>query len=97
MVWHEGLKNTLGQLEDLFQTHTVVGQPIHIGELTLVPFIEVVVGVAGGGIIGMGARIAPSGVLAVRGEEMKFFSMRDKSSLDQVIEIIPAILEKLPE
>ena len=97
MELQKGLKITLTELADFCQTHTVVGQPVHIGEITLVPFIEVLFGVAGGSPVAAGARIAPSSVLVVRGEEITLFPLRDKSALDKAIEIIPEIIKKLPQ
>jgi len=108
MELQEGLNISLEKLEDFCKTHTVVGPPIHVGEITLIPFIEVLFGVGtsgsadkdsvkGGGAVGIGARIAPSGVLVVKREEITLLPLRDKNSLEKVIEIIPEIMERLPK
>ena len=57
-----------GKVDELVSTKTVVGEAIVIGDVTLLPLIEVGVGVglggkdSGGSAGGMGARITPSAV-----------------------------------
>ena len=59
------------KVDDLVSTKTVVGEAIVIGDITLLPLIEVAVGVGAGAkedsnaAGGMGAKITPSAVLVI--------------------------------
>ena len=60
------------KVDDLVSTKTVVGEAIVIGDITLLPLIEVAVGVGAGAkedsnaAGGMGAKITPSAVLVIQ-------------------------------
>jgi len=43
------LKASLAEIERLFQSRTVVGEPIHVGDTTIIPLISVGIGYGAGG------------------------------------------------
>lgn len=108
---HEALLNTLFEhLEKFFRTETVVGAPIQVGQVTLIPLIEVGFGAgvgggsgkdskgndgAGGGT-GTGAKISPNAVLVIRGDEVSLLNLKDKGSLGKVLEMVPDLIAKMP-
>ena len=77
------------KVEDLVSTKTVVGEAITLGGLTLLPLIEVAVGVGAGAkenvnaAGGMGAKITPSAVLVIQGDSV------------QLIDMAPGVVNKL--
>lgn len=111
MELKENLDTLFDRLEKFFRTETVIGDPINVGEVTLVPIIEVGFGAgAGGGSgkdgkgndgsgggTGVGAKIAPTGILVIKGSDVSLISLKDKGSMEKVLEIVPDILEKVKD
>jgi uncharacterized spore protein YtfJ len=90
--------NTLFEkLEKFLRSETVVGDPIQIGNITLIPIITVSFGVAGGegsgkdgkgndgngGGGGVGGRISPNAVLVIKNDEVSLVSLAGKGSLEK--------------
>jgi uncharacterized spore protein YtfJ len=79
---------------------SVVGEPIRVGETTVVPFAKISFGLGGGGAVmgfggGMGGKTVPLGVLIVEGDEVRvelFPEPEEKPSL--LKEILRAILDR---
>ncbi|UWG95440.1 sporulation protein [Dehalobacter sp. DCM] len=108
----ENLNAILAKLENFFQTKTVIGEPIKIGEITLVPFIDITFGMGSGGNgntgqkyhdngtvggAGSGGRISPSAVLVIQEGHVELLHIKQSKGLDKLIEIIPDIIEKTKE
>lgn len=99
------------KLENFLKTKTVVGEPIQIGETTIVPFINLTFGlgtgggtgrdekgnggVGGGG--GTGAKIAPTAVLVIKGDKVELFPIKKSGGLDKLVEMVPGIIDKISE
>ena len=100
------LDNVGKKLESFLSTKTVVGEPISIGEVTLVPVQTAAFGFgsgggesgkeagAGGGA-GGGASLRPIAIIAVIGTEVRVFSMGKKGALEGLVELIPEALSKV--
>ncbi len=104
----EILDTILGRLKTLANTETVIGQPVQIGELTLLPVVKVSIGFAagasegigvdsklpkGGGGGGGGASVTPLGFIVYDGSDVKFVST-GKGTFDSLIDSVPGILSK---
>ena len=102
--------NTLFEkLEKFLRSETVVGDPIQIGNVTLIPIITVSFGVAGGegsgkdgkgndgsgGGGGLGCRISPNAVLVVKNDEVSLVSLAGKGSLEKIMDMVPEIVSKM--
>lgn len=108
MELKENLNAIFEKLEKFFQTETVVGEPITVGQVTLLPIIDVTFGLgAGGGSgkdgkgndgtgggAGVGAKIAPNSILIIKGEEVSIISLKDRGSLEKVLELVPDLVNK---
>lgn len=102
----ESLETILGKLETITKTETVVGEPTEIGGVIIVPLVEVSIGAgAGGGGTtdknaqkggggGLGAKITPSAVLVINNGDVQLVNIKNKDSLNKLIDMIPAILNK---
>jgi uncharacterized spore protein YtfJ len=106
---NESLETLFSNLEKFFRTETVVGQPIELGETTLIPIITVSFGAGGGGGtgtddkgnggggsgIGVGARITPDAVLVIKGGEVTMMPVKNRCSLDKLAAMVPDIVKKI--
>jgi len=106
----ENLKMLFAKMEDFVSTKTVVGEPIVIGDTTVVPLVDVSVGMAtgvsaskedeakkgkDGGAGGMGAKMTPSACLVVTGGTVQLVSLKNQEGTNKLIDMIPGILDKL--
>lgn len=107
----ENIGTIFDKLENFFKTKTVVGEPIKIGETTIVPFINLTFGlgtgggngtdekgnggIGGGG--GTGAKIAPTAVLVIQGEKVELLPIKKSGGLDKLVDMVPGIIEKINE
>lgn len=103
------LQSMLEKLETFLKTETVVGDPVQVGDTTLVPIISVAFGFGGGGGSagdnkggdgsgtggGVGCKITPNAVLVIADDEVDVIPLSGKGNLDRIIEVIPDVIEKL--
>ncbi|MCL2501472.1 MAG: sporulation protein [Defluviitaleaceae bacterium] len=105
----ENLHSLFAKMEDFVSTKTVVGEPVVIGDVILVPLVDVSFGMAtgmmaaneeakgrdgGGG--GMGAKMTPSAVVVVVNGTAQLVNIKNQESTSKLIDMIPGILSKLP-
>ena len=110
MVRMSDIKNNLGDLfskvEEFVSTKTVVGEPVVVGDVILVPLVDVSFGMAtgitaqdkgregGGG--GIGAKMTPSAVVVIVNGTAQLVNIKNQESTSKLIDMIPGILSKLP-
>ena len=97
------------ELEKFLKTETVVGEPIIIGDITIVPLITVNFGYGmgegggsdkekedgyGGGL-GVGAKISPDALLVINKGEVTMMPVKSKANFEKLINKIPDLLEKI--
>lgn len=98
-----------GSLSEFINTKTVVGDPVTIGEITIVPLVDVNFGVASGalsgekddktekdsGAGGVFAKVMPSAVLVINNGSVQLVSLKNQDSVNKIIDMVPGILSKL--
>jgi uncharacterized spore protein YtfJ len=108
MDYNEHLQTMFDHLEGFFRTETVVGEPIVVGEVTLIPLIEISFGLGSGGErgkkdkgldgvggAGAGAKIVPTAIMVVKGADVSLIPLKERDSLEKVLEMVPGIIGKL--
>jgi uncharacterized spore protein YtfJ len=89
------------KVEDLVSTKTVVGDAIVIGDITLLPLIDVAVGVGAGAKEnvnasgGMGAKITPSAVLVIQQGGVQLINVKNQDAVSKLIDMAPGVVNKL--
>lgn len=100
------LENMYAKLDHFLKTETVVGETITAGEVKLIPIITASFGLgggmgeednAGGGGGGVGCKISPDAILVIRGTEVTMMPVKNKGSLDKLIDKIPELIDKIEE
>jgi len=98
---NESLKMLFSKMEEFVSTKTVVGEPVHIGEVILIPLVDVTFGVgtgiskedAGGG--GAGAKMNPAAVIVISKGTVQLVNVKNQESVSKLIDMVPGILSKL--
>jgi uncharacterized spore protein YtfJ len=94
----------LEKLKSIAQTDTVVGKPIPVEGMTLIPVSRVSLGFGLGGAgnktevggSGGGLTVEPIAFIVVQGTDTKIVSLsKDKNLVDKVIDLVPDVLALL--
>ncbi len=98
----------MSNLENFVSAKTIVGEPIQYKDIVVFPMADVSFGVAAGsfnkdktgnnsGASGAGAKLSPSAVLIIQNGTSKVVNIKDKDSLNKLIELIPDLISKLTD
>jgi len=98
--------NTLFKGMDAFlTTKTVIGDPITVGDMTIVPLVDVNFGVGAGAMGtskgsnnaggGMGGKLSPSAVIVIQGDNVRMVPVAEESSLSKVLDMVPGVVDKV--
>ena len=91
-------------LEAYASTKTVLGEPIHLNGLTILPIAEISVGVAAGtsnqehknnGTGGAGVKVNPAALLIIKNGVARVINLKDKDAGTKLIEMAPEILSRM--
>jgi uncharacterized spore protein YtfJ len=97
------------KLREFLTSKTVIGEPMTLGDTTLIPVINVQFGLgAGGGDgtdskgnggvgggAGIGAKVAPTAIIVIKGEKIEILPIKKSSGLEKLIEMVPDIVDKV--
>lgn len=105
------LDNNLGilfsKMENFITSQSVVGEQINIGEMIIIPFMDICLGVGASasdneskkenGVGGLGAKITPSAVLVVKKDlnSVELINLKNQDGVNKIIDMVPGILSKL--
>ena len=106
----ESLKMLFSKMEDFVTTKTVVGEPVTMGEITLIPLMDVSVGIATGvtatsagankgkgkdsGAGGMSAKMSPAAMIVINKDSVQLVNVKNQESTSKLVDMIPGILSK---
>jgi uncharacterized spore protein YtfJ len=99
------------KLQTFLRTETVVGEPLQIGKVTIIPVISLSFGAGGGAGIGRdekgndgegggggaGAKITPNAIIVVKDDEVSVVPLTQKGSLEKLMEVVPQLVQQLQE
>ncbi len=108
----EGIMNiTMENLKAMVDADTIVGTPVVVGEVTLIPVSKVSFGLATGGSDfptkqnsvfggggGAGVSVNPIAFICISGTNVKMLQVNEeRTPVDKLIESAPEIIEKIKE
>ena len=99
------VKTLLDGLEGYANAKTVVGEPITVGDTTLIPLIDITIGVgAGAGLNddkkksreggGMGAKLTTTGIILVKDGAVRIIDVKEQNTAMKVLDLIPEIVNR---
>ncbi|MCK4667996.1 sporulation protein [Candidatus Dependentiae bacterium] len=104
----EAIKEILGQMKNIAETNTVVGEPVKMGDKVIIPITQVSLGFGVGGHStskepgnfmggsGGGISIIPVGFIVSDKENTQLLLVNEKGSqFGKVLDLIPGIIEKV--
>ncbi len=105
----QNISALLEKLKDILNTETVIGEPITMGNVTIVPIISISFGAGtgtgsgkdekgndgSGGGAGVGGKITPTAVMIIKNDEVSVLPLTGKGSLDHVVAMLPELITKL--
>lgn len=104
------IDNMMATLEHNITTKTVIGEPVKVGNVTLVPVVDLLFGFGGGlgegkakeetpgqgSGGGAGARLAPKAVIVIKDNgEVSVLPFTRGGPLEKLVEILPTVIEKV--
>lgn len=110
MVLRDYLETLMKDLSKMLSSESVIGEPITVGQVTIVPVVTVSFGFGTGGGEGKdekqlggtgagggaGGRISPTAFLVVNGDQVTLLPVEKKgNTVDRLIDTIPGLMDKL--
>ena len=97
------VRELLTGLDGFVSTRSVVGEPIRMGEATLIPLMDIQIGVgagsyggkSSGSAGGLGATIKPSSMLLLQDGKVKLIRITNEETVMKVIDAIPEVLDRV--
>jgi len=108
---NENVNTLFEKLENFLKTKTVVGEPLKVGETTIIPFISVSFGLGSGGGdgadergskgvgggAGVGAKVTPTAILVIQGDKVELLPIKKSGGLDKLLDMVPEIVDKVKD
>ena len=105
------LQDTISKIRDMMSVNDVVGEPIVVGDVTIIPISKVSVGFGGGGAdnakaankdafgggMGGGVKVQPVCFLVVKDGNVRMMPVPvpANSTADRILEMVPDTLDKI--
>ena len=103
------LESMYDRLDNFMKTETVVGEPIVVGDVKIIPIISASFGLgggfgeeskeksSGGGGGGVGGKITPDAMLVIKDGNVEMIPVKSKATLEKLIEKVPDLVGKLED
>lgn len=103
---NSSLEVLFNKMENFVSSKTVVGEPVSIDDVIIVPLVDVTVGVGAGsssgkddkkenGGGGLGAKITPSAVMVIQNGTVQLVDVKSQNSINKLIDMFPGVVSKL--
>ena len=105
-----GFKSTVESLfsgmDSFLSTRTVVGEAITVGDVTLLPLVDVSFGVGAGAFYegaknkaagGIGGRMSPSAILVIGPNGTRLVNVKNQDALTKILDMVPDLADRFVE
>ena len=102
------LKTTVEALlkgvDGLVSSKTVVGDAVHVDNITVLPLIDVSFGIGAGsnlsdkkdkGMGGVGGKITPSAVLVIKDGTTRLVNIKNQDTITKLFDLVPEVLDEI--
>ena len=94
-------------MDAFLSTKTVVGEPIQVGDTTIIPLVDVNFGVGAGAFGnakgtnqaggGMGGKMSPTAVVVIQDGQVRMMPIAEESTLTKILDMIPGVTAKIQD
>ena len=94
-------------MDAFLTTKTVVGDPIKVGDTTIIPLVDVNFGVGAGAMGnakgtnnaggGMGGKLSPSAAIVIQDGNIRMLPISEESTLSKVLDMVPGVVSKVQD
>lgn len=93
-------------MDSVVSSKTVVGEAIHIGDIIILPLVDVSFAVGAGsfneekkekGAGGLGGKISPSAVLVIQNGRTKLVNIKNQDTITKLLDMIPDVMDRVSE
>lgn len=102
---NSSLEVLFNKMEGFISSKTVVGEPINIGDVIIVPLVDISIGVGAGSYErkdkdnentggGLGAKLTPSAMLVVQNGSVQLVDVKNQNSVNKLIDMVPGVVSK---
>ncbi len=102
---NSSLEVLFNKMEGFISSKTVVGEPINIGDVIIVPLVDISVGVGAGSYErkdkynentggGLGAKLSPSAMLVIQNGSVQLVDVKNQNSINKLIDMVPGVVSK---
>ncbi len=99
------VESLLRGMDSVLAAKTVVGQPVQVGDVTIVPLVDVSFGFAAGAGSnsdknaaknggGLGGKMSPSAVLVIKDGTTRLVNVKDQSTMTKLLDMLPDLIDK---
>lgn len=90
-------------MDTVLSTKTVVGEATQIGDVIILPLVDVSFGVAAGASLGdkknnggggLGGKMSPNAVLVIKDGNTKLVNIKNQDTITKVLDMVPDLVEK---
>lgn len=95
------IQSLMNGMENFISSKTVVGEPILLGDTTLIPLTDISFGMGAGAFAGekkrrsgggVGAKISPSAVIVVQGSTVNTVNIKNSDGISKLLDMIPGFV-----
>ena len=100
----DNLRDLLNQMEGFVSTKAVIGEPVTMGDMIILPLVDVSLGVGAGqrnkekyaGVGGgVSAKMSPSAVLVIQNDKIRLVNIKNQDTVSKAIDMVPDIIDKI--
>jgi len=100
-IFNDTLKSLFGGMDSFLSTKSVVGEPIVIGDTTILPLVNMSFGVACGtargdkkadSAGGMGGKVTPTAVIVIKNNQSRVININTNTGLEKLIDMVPDLV-----
>ena len=90
-------------VDSLISSKTVVGEAIQVGDVTILPLIDVSFGMGAGsnladkkdkGMGGVGGKLSASAVLVIKDGNARLVNIKNQDTVSKILDMVPEIVDK---
>ena len=103
----EVVDSLLAGMDTILSSKTVVGNPVVVGDTTLIPLVDVSFGLAAGNghesrnynknssAGGMGGKVSPNAVIVIKDGTTRLLSVKNQDTITKIMDMVPEVVHRL--